>query len=403
MRKKEFISYLDNTAKIVKNFQKKEAFLIFHDDADGVCSATITQEALRREGFEVKPFCLEKTYPEVIQSLHSKKGQLIFYVDIGCAHAGMISNFNEGRNLVVILDHHAPEKSTDEKVKNASPDLFGIPGTSDASGSTVSYFFAKQLNSKNKELAPLAVIGAVEIPGNLRGLNREALQDAGENVEIILRGKKESYRIKSFDNFARRISTLLTVLVSVGYYQNGPQLALDSCINGKFSEKAMKLAKKLEEERKIINKEIVNELKKKGFNKTKNTQWFHVKDKFKGMGTKVIGSLCSYLKFQKVINPVKYIIGFMNMSKVIPGYGIMKTKKDLVKVSIRVPIILERLIREKKMPHAGNLLKKSIEEIGGVIGEGHPFAASGVIYKGQEEELIEKMEELIEKKSTFKY
>jgi len=402
MGEKEFIESIDIAVKKFKDFLEKGTFLVFHDDADGVCSAGIMNKALEREGIKVKTLCLEKTYPQVLDFLHSKKNQTIFYTDIGGAHANLISKINKSKNLVIILDHHAPEESADPLVINLSSDLFGISGASDASGSTVSYFFARELNEKNKDMGYLAVIGSVEIPGNLRGLNRKALNDARKNVEIKEIGEKEKYRIISFNNYARRISTLLTVLTSVGYYRDGPMLALKSCMNGKFSEEAKSLAHELEEKRKNINKEVMGELRKKGLNQTKYTQWFHVEDSFKGMGTKVIGSFCSFLKFQKVINPVKYLLGFMNMSNEIPGFGKLE-KKDLVKVSIRVPKILERLIKEKKMPHAGNLLKKSIEEIKGIIGEGHPFAASGVIFKGQEEELIGKIEELIGKKSTFKY
>ena len=37
---------------------------------DGFFLAAITKEALQRVGFQVKTFCLEKVYPEVIESLH---------------------------------------------------------------------------------------------------------------------------------------------------------------------------------------------------------------------------------------------------------------------------------------------------------------------------------------------
>ena len=74
----------------LKAAKPKEAIIVHHDDADGLCSAAITKRALERERIKVKTFCLEKVYTEVIKDLHSKAGQTIFYVDIGSSHADLI-------------------------------------------------------------------------------------------------------------------------------------------------------------------------------------------------------------------------------------------------------------------------------------------------------------------------
>ncbi|MFQ6000011.1 MAG: DHH family phosphoesterase, partial [Candidatus Bathyarchaeia archaeon] len=100
----------------LKQAKPHEIVLVHHDDADGLCSGAIMKTALEREGYKVKTFCLEKVYPEVIESLHKDTGQTIFYVDIGSAHADFISECNSSRNLTIILDHHDPKPSTDPKV-----------------------------------------------------------------------------------------------------------------------------------------------------------------------------------------------------------------------------------------------------------------------------------------------
>ncbi|MEM2936840.1 MAG: DHH family phosphoesterase, partial [Candidatus Bathyarchaeia archaeon] len=86
----------------------KEILLVHHDDADGLCSAAVVKAALEREGHGVRTLCLEKAYPEVIESLHGGEGAVIFYGDMGSAHADFISECNGGRNLTIILDHHDP-------------------------------------------------------------------------------------------------------------------------------------------------------------------------------------------------------------------------------------------------------------------------------------------------------
>ncbi len=38
----------------------------------------------------------------------------------------MLSDLNRGRNLTLILDHHVAEASTDSRVHNLDPDLYGL-------------------------------------------------------------------------------------------------------------------------------------------------------------------------------------------------------------------------------------------------------------------------------------
>lgn len=117
----DFRSKLKMVAEKLRAAEPKEALIVHHDDADGLCSAAITLKALEREGVKAKTFCLEKVYTEVIADLHSKSGRTIFYVDIGSSHADLISEFNRGKNLTIILDHHDPKPSVDPKVFRFEP------------------------------------------------------------------------------------------------------------------------------------------------------------------------------------------------------------------------------------------------------------------------------------------
>ena len=91
MQLEDFKSKANQAITELKTIKPEEAVIVHHDDADGLCSAAITKKALEREGIKVKTFCLEKVYTEVIRDVHSKSGQTIFYVDIGSAHADLIS------------------------------------------------------------------------------------------------------------------------------------------------------------------------------------------------------------------------------------------------------------------------------------------------------------------------
>jgi single-stranded-DNA-specific exonuclease len=395
----KFFKDIENSIEKIKNFKGKEAFIIHHDEADGICSAAIMKKTLEDYGFSIKTLCLEKLFPEVIEKLHSKTNFLYIYTDIGSAHVERISKINEEKNLTIILDHHDTMHCDNPSIYNINPELYGLSGEKDASASTIAYFFSKKFNEKNKKLSYLAIIGSAEIPV-ITGLNKEVIKDAlSEKIITISKTKKEEdIKILSFGKplSYKRLSTLLSIIGSVGYYRGGPEKGIKICLEG-IDEKSENEIKKLEEERKEANKRMLLELYKKGLEKLSHVQWFHAKDNFKGMGTKVIGSFCSYLSFQKkIVDQNKYLIGIMNMSSIIPNFG--NLEKNYVKVSARAPKQLSILIEEGKAFPLSKILPEACNLFNG-FGDGHSVAASGVILSGKEKEFIKTLNELAGGKS----
>jgi single-stranded DNA-specific DHH superfamily exonuclease len=388
----EFFEKLIEAVNKLKEAKVKEALIIHHDEADGLCSASIVKKALERFSFKVETLCLDKLFPSVIETVQNEKERVIFYVDIGSFHVNKISQFNKMKNLIIILDHHDTTHILNSSIYNLNPELFGLSGEKDASASSTAYFFAKTLSEENMDSAHLAVIGSLEIPGDFAGLNKMALEDALKKNLIKLSGKEIKVLALGESISAKRVSTLLSVLGSVGYYQNGPEIGISICLNG-FSEESKRKAVKLEEKRKKANEEMLNELKFKGLNQLKNTQWFYAGSIFNGMGTKVIGSFCSYLSFHRIVNPEKYLLGMMPMPKKIPNLGSLK--EDYIKVSGRAPKKLAALINNERKPALSKVLPKACEFFGG-FGDGHSIAASGVFLKEEEKKFPFKFDSLIE-------
>jgi single-stranded DNA-specific DHH superfamily exonuclease len=390
---KEFFESLVKAVDELKNFKIKEALIIHHDEADGLCSASIIKKALERFSFKTETLCLDKLFPSVIKTVQNKEGKVIFYADIGSFHVEKISQFNELKNLTIILDHHDTKPMSNSSVYNLNPELFGLSGEKNASASSVAYFFAKTLNKENMDLAHLAVIGSVEIPGEPTGLNKIALEDALKKDLVKLSGKEIKVLGLGEPISSKRASTLLSILGSVGYYQNGPEIGISVCLNG-FSEESKRKALELEEKRKKANEKMLTELKYKGLNQLRNTQWFYAGDIFDGMGGKVIGSFCSYLSFQRIVNPEKYLLGMMPIPKEIPNFGLLN--EDYIKVSGRAPRKLAESINFGKKPSLSKVLPKICELFNG-FGDGHSIAASGVFLKGKEKEFAVKFDLEIKK------
>ncbi len=369
----------------------KDALILHHDEADGLCSAALTKIAIEKLGIETRLICLDKLYPEVVRDVEGGSQGLVVFSDLGSGHVQLLESQNRSRSILIILDHHNTSESTDPLVHNLNPELNGFSGEKDASSSTVAYLFAKTVDPTLVTFAPLAIIGSTEIPGEVQGLNKIPIRDA-EKTGAVKRTPKGGVK---FDGAVpwlspSRASSILNVLGSVGYYRGGPQLGLSACIKG-FEKHVLETAKGLEEERKNANQRMMEKIRNEGLSQMKNVQWFHAKENYKGMSGKVVGSFCSYLSYQRFVNPVKYLIGMMNVPPEVPGWG--KLPSPLVKVSGRAPQPLSRMIETGKRPPLSRILPDSCAKLGG-FGDGHTVAASGVFPIGREEAFLDALDAL---------
>ncbi len=386
-----FLNRLQATASVVRESGIREAVVLHHDEADGLTSAALTKLALSRLGLETRLICLDKLYPEVVEDIETGRPHVVAYVDLGSGHIDWLIKANSAGNLILVLDHHDTSSIQDPSLYNLNPELYGFSGEKDASSATVAYFFCKAVDPGLSSYAHLATIGSLELPGETRGLNLIAIKNAKDHGLVQDSGKKDlKIEAKGMNLTRTRASSLLNVLGSVGYYRNGPEMGIEACTAG-FSKQTIEMAKGLEEERKQANREMLSTITKEGLSQRKSIQWFHAHDNYKGMGGKVVGSFCSYLRYQRVVNPVKYLIGMMNVPPDIPGWG--RLPSSMVKVSGRAPQILTRLIEKGTKPPLSEILPESCSKVGG-FGDGHSVAASGVFPVGKEELFLDEIDRL---------
>jgi len=361
----------------------REVMLVHHDDADGLTAAAATKAALERLGLSVRLICLEKLFPGVVRALHSSSGQAIFYCDIGSPHADLISEANGGRNLTVILDHHDPRPAKDPLVLDLNLEHVGLRGEEDFSGATCCYLFARTLDEANKDLSYLALVGSCEIPVGYKGLNAQVLEEALSEGVVERVGKK--LMIKKLGIEVRKLFSLLQVLGPVGYYVGGPELGVRAALEG-ITDEVRRMAEELEAKRKAVNKRLLATLYRRGLKRDGRIQWFDAGDAYRGMGSKVIGTFCSYLSHQrKLVRPDMFVVGLMHMEPTVPGFG--RLEGDFVKVSVRAPKGLRAEIDAGRAPTAVGLLEEATRGFGIAV-DGHAYAASCVIPADKVEEFI---------------
>jgi len=390
-RLQSFQNRLGSAVSAVRESAIREAVVLHHDEADGLTSAALTKLALSCLGLNTRLICVDKLYPEVVKDIESGRPRVVTYVDLGSGHVDWLVEANSSKGLVLVLDHHDTASIQNPLLYNLNPELYGFSGEKDASSATVAYLFCKTVDPELSNYAHLATIGSLEIPGETQGINLIALNDAKERGLVGDSGKGDlRIEAKGMNLTRTRASILLNVLGSVGYYRNGPEMGIEACTTG-FTNQTMAMAKEFEEERKQANRKMLATIRKDGLSQKKNIQWFHAHDNYKGMGGKVVGSFCSYLRYQRGINPVKYLIGMMNVPADIPGWG--KLSSSMVKVSGRVPQILTSLIDKGKKPSLSKILPESCSKVGG-FGDGHSVAASGVFPVGKEEMFLDEIDRL---------
>ena len=388
----------------VKNCPQKTVQIFHHNDSDGLSSGAILTRAFERQGYEVRRFCLEKPYPAVLKKVFEQEGGLIVFADFAGRIAPLISELNQGRNLTLILDHHVAEASTDARVLNLDPDLFGLKGDRDISASTTCYLYAKTMDPVNCDMAYIAAVGAVGdgffVDGRLVSQNRDAALEAVKQGKMEIRENKggELYLLKgpNGDIPVIEFGDYLDILGGVGYYQKGPDMGINVCLEG-VSPESDRMVDELKAIRTRIFNEEIARLQAGGLSQAPHIQWFHVEKRLFPMGVKMIGAFCDAIKDTKYIDPQKYIAGFQIIPDEIPGFDAITFNQ--VKISMRVSSYMEGEIRAGRAMGLNILLPEATNRLGGFSDACHSLTAATTVAIGKEENLIDEMEKILKGES----
>ena len=397
---RDLIQAMEAAVEKVRGWPRKEVRIFHHNDSDGLSSGAILERAFQRAGFGIRRFALEKPYPEVLQRIFREEGNLIVFADFAGRIAPLLSDLNQGRNLTLILDHHAAEPATDPLVLNLDPDLFGLKGDRDISASTTCYLFARAMDPVNEDLAGVAAIGAVGdkffVEGRLVNQNREVTREAVRQGRMEIRdaGSREDYFLsfRGRDLDCRELGDYLDILGAVGFYQEGPDWGVRVCLEGPSPESDRRV-----EEYKVLRDRVfqqeIERLKQNGAVRSPHLQWFHVQERFAPMGVKMIGLFCEAVKDTALLDPRRYVAGFQRIPDRIPGFGPIEFNQ--VKISMRASVFLEGEIRAGRVMGLNVLLPEATRRVGGFSDACHSLTAATTVGVGREEQLVEEMERIL--------
>ena len=394
-----FETAANKAAQRIQKWPKKNVLLLHHNDADGLTSGAILSCALKRTGFSVSRTCLEKPYPAILKKILSGKGRLIVFADFAGRIASLISELNAGKNLVLIVDHHPALPSSDPLVINLDTELFGLKGDRDISASTACFLFATALDPSNSDLAWLALVGAVGdgfgINGRLTGPNRKAAKAAQQQGTATLKtlDDTEEWIINRMAVQppipAKKLSDILDTLGGVGYYSQGADTGVSLLLEG-WSETAVNRACELAAFKARVFSEEIHRIEKSDMSRSSRIQWVNVKNRFSPMGVKMIGLFCQQLRTHPFIDPDRYILGAMDLSADVPGFGSMGG--PFSKLSMRMPPAMEADVQKGRIPGVDTFFPEATTDLGGFSDACHSLAAATVLNRGMVAQLVEEME-----------
>ena len=161
--------------------------VISHLDADGLSSAAILKETLERDGRNYSLSTVHQLDEKFIKQLVNEPYATFFFTDIGSGQINLVKKHLNSKKIFILDHHQFDDSDKSENVIHVNPHLVGINGSTEVSGSGVTYLFAKALRKENVDLAHVAILGAIGDVQEERGfekLNSQILEDAKKTGKI---------------------------------------------------------------------------------------------------------------------------------------------------------------------------------------------------------------------------
>ncbi len=140
--------------KFLEAISGKDIFIISHFDTDGITSATILVQTLKKLDKRFSLKIVKRLEEETILNL--QKDKVIIFLDLASGSLNHLSKINSKN--IFIIDHHEVFQAIPEGVNIINPHL---NGKEEISSSSLVYLFCKKLSEEAKEFAKLAILGMI--------------------------------------------------------------------------------------------------------------------------------------------------------------------------------------------------------------------------------------------------
>ena len=157
--------------------------VVSHLDADGLSSAAVVLETLRRLGIEYDLRVVHTIDDEEAHTIAQLHAARYIFVDIGSGQLGPL--VDHLRAPALVLDHHEPDREAPERFVHVNPLLFDQDGNRGISGAGTTYLLARRFGYRDlSRLAVIGAIGDIQEDNGFSGFNELILSDAIGSGEV---------------------------------------------------------------------------------------------------------------------------------------------------------------------------------------------------------------------------
>ena len=159
----------------LKEIKDQEIEIISHFDTDGITSATIMIQTLKKSDQKFNLKIVKSLTKEFIEEI--PKDKVILFLDLASGSLDHIQKANLKK--VFIIDHHEIHETQEifKDLQIINPELY--PEKIKLSGSALTYLFCKKIDDSNKEFLKLAILGMVgdALENEISNLEKELIED----------------------------------------------------------------------------------------------------------------------------------------------------------------------------------------------------------------------------------
>lgn len=162
----------DAVSKLLEIPRGKEIMVVSHFDTDGISSAAIMIQALKRLDRKFSVKILKGLDRDFIYKL--EKNKPVVFLDLA---SGVLGHIKEADlKEVFIIDHHELANEIPKNVTMVNPMMWD---KEKISSSGLTYLFCREIDPENKKLAKLGVLGMIgdSMEENIEKLNNGILED----------------------------------------------------------------------------------------------------------------------------------------------------------------------------------------------------------------------------------
>ncbi len=195
---------IEKAIKEFKLLDNKPLRVISHLDCDGLVSASIMINVLKRENKKFVLSIVKQLNEKTLKELSIENYNTFIFTDLGSGYLSLINQFLENKKIF-IFDHHKPENHNNyDNIIHINPHLINDEYFLNLSGSGITYLFSKLLNEQNKDLAHLGVIGTIGDIQSFVNINKEILNDAISQGKVLVQ-----YGLKMFGSQTKPLNKIL--------------------------------------------------------------------------------------------------------------------------------------------------------------------------------------------------